>query len=318
MAVDPPTPATDANGAATRALERRAALLAILVGAALMATKFVAWRITGSTAVYSDAVESIVNVAASMLAFWAVTQAHRPADRTHPYGHGRFEFISASVEGALVAAAAVSMVFMAGHRLLSHEREVEAIGVGVALVGATMLVNGGLGLWLLRLGRRGGSSTLASDGAHLVTDALTSAAAIAALLLVRWTGQQWVDPVFAIAMAAIVLWVGFRIVRRALGDLVDEQDPADYARVAALLDAHLEAAPGGAREPAIRGWHKLRTRHIGRHHWIDFHIQVPGETDVRRAHEIATAIELEIEQALGCGLDGGNATAHIEPADQAR
>lgn len=297
-----------------RAHERRAAMVAMVVGIALMIVKFIAWRLTGSSAVYSDAIESIVNVVASFLALWAITQAHRPADRTHPYGHGRFEFISASIEGALIAAAAVSIVWEAGHRLLNGQTQLDRIGWGVALVGATMVINGAMGLWLVSLGRRGGSMSLVSDGKHLLTDAVTSLAAIAALLLVHWTGIAWLDPVFAIGMAVVVLVVGYRIVRRALGDLVDEQDERDYAIVQQVLDAHIEGAPG-ARQPPIRGWHKLRTRHIGRHHWIDFHIQVPGATDVRRAHEIATAIELEIEELLGCGQDGGNATAHIEPSD---
>lgn len=295
--------------------ERRAIVLALALGIVLTAVKFVAWRMTGSSAVYSDAVESIVNIAASGFALWAIHQAHRPADRTHPYGHGRFEFLSASAEGALIAAAAVSIVWEAVHRMLGGDIRVERVGWGIAVIGATVAANGAMGAWLIALGRRRKSSALESDGKHLITDSVTSLGAVAALLLVHFTGQAWIDPVIALVMACVILVVGYRIVRLALGNLVDEQDAGDYETVRVILDAHV-AGPGRApRAPAILGWHKLRTRHIGRHHWVDFHVQVPGSMDVRTAHELATAIELEIEEALGCGEDGGNATAHVEPAE---
>ncbi|MFO0782855.1 MAG: cation diffusion facilitator family transporter [Phycisphaerales bacterium] len=305
--------APGASNPATARLEHQAAVAAVVAGVALMAVKFVAWRLTGSSAVYSDAMESIVNVAASGFAFWAVWNAHRPADRTHPYGHGKFEFISATVEGALIAGAAVTIVWQACHRLVEGGRSLENVDLGLWLVGGTVVVNGALGLWLMGLGRRTGSVALGGDGRHLLTDAATSCAAIGALLVVRTTGAEWVDPVVALGMAAVILVVGYRMVRRALGDLVDEQDPHDYAAVGAILDAHVEGRPG-ARAPFIQSWHKLRTRHLGRHHWVDFHIQLPGTMDVATAHEIASQIELEIEQHLGGGQEGGNATAHIEPA----
>lgn len=295
--------------------ERRAIVFALVLGIVLTAVKFVAWRMTGSSAVYSDAVESIVNIAASGFALWAIRQAHRPADRTHPYGHGRFEFLSASAEGALIAAAAVSIVWEAVHRMLAGDTGVERIGWGIGLVGATVLANGVMGLWLVAMGRRRKSSALESDGKHLLTDAITGIGAIAALLLVHLTGHTWIDPVIALAMACVILVVGYRIVRHALGNLLDEQDAGDYETVRGILDAHVAAPGRTARAPAILGWHKLRTRHVGRHHWVDFHVQVPGTMDVRTAHELATAIELEIEAALGCGEDGGNATAHVEPAE---
>jgi cation diffusion facilitator family transporter len=302
------------DAATTRSVERRAAAVAVVAGVVLMAVKFVAWRMTGSSAVYSDAVESIVNVVASGFALWAVAQSHRPADRTHPYGHGRFEFVSMSVEGALIGAAGTSIVWEAAHRLLSGDVSVQRIDWGLALVGATVLANGALGWWLLSLGRRTGSAALSGDGRHLMSDALTSLAAIGALVAVRVTGIAWLDPLAAILMAVVLVVVGVRMVRRSLGELVDEQDAGDYETVRRILDSHVEGT-AGARAPLIRGWHKLRTRHIGRHHWVEFHIQVDGRTDVRAAHETASAIEHEIEQALGCGVDGGDATAHVEPAE---
>ena len=298
-----------------RTREQRAVAAAVVLGVVLTVVKFAAWRLTGSSAVYSDAVESIVNIAASVFALWALRQAHRPADRTHPYGHGRFEFLSASAEGALIAAAAVSIVWESAHRMLAGDTGVERIGLGIGLVGATVLANGAMGWRLIALGRSSKSATLESDGKHLLTDAITGLGAIVALGLVHLTGNAWIDPIVALVMAAVILVVGYRIVRAAFGNLLAEQDAGDYEPVRAILDAHV-AAPGRApRAPAISGWHKLRTRHVGRHHWVDFHVQVPGTMDVRSAHELATAIELEIEAALSHGEDGGNATAHVEPAE---
>lgn len=303
-----------AKGGSTERLERRAAVIAVVVGAALMGVKLVAWRLTGSSAVFSDAAESMVNVVASLFAFWAVWNAHRPADRTHPYGHGRFEFVSSSVEGALIAAAAVSIVWQSIGSIARPTLDMQRLDAGMALIGATIVANGAVGAWLVWLGKRTGSVALGTDGKHLLTDAITSLAAIGALLAVHATGWKWVDPVVAMGMAAVILAVGYRMVRRSMGELVDEQDPDDYRKVSGILDSHLQGKPG-AREPLIRGWHKLRTRHLGRHHWVDFHVQVPGDMDVRRAHDIASQIEHEIEQALGGGREGGNATAHVEPAD---
>ncbi len=305
------------SAARTAMLERRAAVLAVAMSAALMVVKFAAWRITDSSAVYSDAVESIVNVAAGAFALWAVWHAHRPADATHPYGHGKFEFVSASVEGALIAAAAVSIVWHAAQRLLGAPHDLQHVDTGTVLIGVTVVVNGGMGAWLMVLGRRSRSAALAADGKHLLADALTSMAVIAALLAVKLTGAQWLDPVMALCMALAILVIGYRMVRRSFGDLVDEQDKEDYAVVSEILNSHVQGAPG-ARAPFVSGWHKLRTRHLGRHHWVDFHIQVPGDMDVSQAHSIASQIEHEIEVRLGSGASGGNATAHVEPAEEQR
>jgi cation diffusion facilitator family transporter len=294
--------------------ERRAATLALAAGIAIMATKFVAWRLTGSSAVYSDAVESIVNVVAGAFALWAIAQSHRPADRTHPYGHGRFEFLSATVEAALVGAAGASIVWEAGHRLLSGAALPQRLDAGLVIIGAAGLANAAIGAWLLRLGRRNGSAALVADGQHLLSDALTSVAALGALVAVRLTGIAWIDPVVALCMAGVLVAMAARTMRRSLGDLVDEQDERDYDLVRAILDAHVDRPGAVAREPRIVGWHKLRTRHVGRHHWVEFHLQVDGSMDVRAAHDLASAIEHEVEQALASGMDGGNATAHVEPA----
>lgn len=290
-------------------LERRAAWIAVTVALALMATKIAAYRLTGSTAVFGDAMESLVNVAASLLAVWSVWMAHRPADRTHPYGHGKAEFVSAAVEGGLVVAAAGAVAVKSVSDFGATEEALTRIDLGVTLLVATVAVNGLVGGWLLHLGRSGGSAALEADGVHLLSDAWTSGAAIASLLLVRSTGWQWIDPVVAMAMAVWLVWCGWRVVRRSLGNLMDEQDQGDLVQVQALLEAH---AKDDGPEPRICSFHKVRSRHSGREHWVDFHVELPAATDLRTAHELATRIEDEIEHALG-----GTATAHVEPCRSA-
>lgn len=174
-------------------IERRAAWLAVAVAVILMGVKLVAFALTGSTAVFGDAMEGLVNVVASLMAVWSVWMAHRPPDHSHPYGHGKAEFVSAAVEGGLILAAAGAIVFKCLHEFRSAPDPIERVDLGMALLGGTVVVNGAVGLWLLRLGRRGGSAALEADGTHLLADAWTSGAAILSLVLVRNTGMAWID-----------------------------------------------------------------------------------------------------------------------------
>lgn len=280
-------------------------MLAALI---LTAAKLFAWWITGSSVVFSDALEGCVNVVASGVALWAIAHAHRPADRSHPYGHGRFELLSAALEGGMIAIAAIVILWRSIEALALGRLEIGSIDLGMAILVVTVLVNGAIGSWLLRLGRRGGSPALAADGTHLLSDAGTTLAAITALVLVRWTGWNWIDPVSAIGVGLLIGVMGVRVLRRALGDLVDEQDPKDVAAIESILESH--RGPGG-RAPRICSWHALRVRHVGRDHWVDFHMMVPGSRDVQAAHRAASEIEHEIEQRIG----PGDATAHLEPCE---
>lgn len=287
-------------------MERRAAALAIVVGASLMGVKFLAYWLTGSAAVFSDAVESVVNVLASGLAFYALMLAHEPADREHPYGHGKVEFLSAAFEGGAMCIAAVFIGVKTVDLLLFRELRVEEIGLGLALIGLTIVVNGAVGFWLIRTAARTGSLTLEADGKHLGTDAVSSGAALVALAVVKFTGWTWADPIIALLIAAAIAWIGYGLFTRALGGLMDRQDESEGRAITAILDAHLGAA---GREPRICSYHKVRHRHTGRYLWIDLHLRVPAGLTVRQGHDAATIIEEEIEQALG----QANATAHIEP-----
>jgi cation diffusion facilitator family transporter len=301
-------PIQNPNVPETGRSDLRAAQIALAIGVVLTSVKFVAYLITNSSAIFSDALESIVNVLAGTGMLWAVHAAHRPADRNHPYGHGKAEFMIAGAEGAMICLAAAVIFFRAIEQLWSGARP-ENLGAGIWLIIGAMLVNAAAGLWLIRSGRRSGSIALEADGKHLLSDAVTSVAVLVALVLVQITGQKWIDPLTAIAVAVFIAVVGLRLLRQSSAGLMDEQDPKDDAMLRALLDAHV--GPAATALPRICGYHKLRHRHTGRYHWIDFHLLLPPTTNVDSAHRIASEIEHEIESALGYA----DATAHVEPCD---
>ena len=286
------------------AAERNAILVSLAAGAALMLLKFAAFFLTGSSAIFSDALESIVNVLASGFALWAVRLSYAPADGTHPYGHGKVEFLSAALEGAMIALASVVICFEAARSLWAGDR-VGDVDAGAALILIAMLANGGVGWFLVARGRRVGSIALEADGRHLLADAVTSAAVLIALVAVRVTGVHALDPLCAIGVAIYLARVGLRLVRQSAAGLMDEQDPADDVKIRALLDPHVS----GTREPTVCSYHALRHRHTGRYHWVDFHLVVPADWGVARAHAAASLIENRIEQELGYA----DATAHVEP-----
>ena len=285
--------------------EAVAALLSVLVGVLLMGIKFLAYFRTGSAAIFSDALESIVNVLASSFALYALFYAHRPADPKHPYGHGKIEFLSAGFEGGMILLAALVIAVRAVEALI-HKPPLEELLLGVTLMALAMLVNGATGLYLIRAGRQHNSITLEADGKHLLSDAITSAAALLALAAVKATGVKQIDPIAALLIAAYLAHMAWGLVRRSAAGLLDEQDLADARLLQSILDAHV--GPAG-KQPRICSYHKLRHRHSGRYHWVDFHIMVPRRLNVEQGHSIASAIEYEIEQALR----EGNATAHVEP-----
>lgn len=288
-------------------IEARAILAALFMAIILSGVKFTAYFLTGSAAVFSDALESVVNVAAALFALYSLYLAHQPADRDHPYGHGKIEFLSAGFEGGMILLAAAIAAAKAIENLLrAGQLRHEQLHIGIALLGVAFLANAALGLILLRTGRQTRSQTLEADGYHLLSDAVTSIAAITGLAVVHFTGLAWADSAAAFLVACYIAWVGALLVHRSVGGLMDRQDKSDQALLRGILDAHI--GPAG-KEPRICSYHKLRHRHSGRYHWVDFHIMIPGDWNIRRGHEMASAIEYEIELAL----KEGNATAHIEP-----
>lgn len=299
--------------------EATAAMISLVVGVSLLIVKFTAYFITASTAIYSDAVESIANVLGSAFAFYALSVAHRPADKDHPWGHGKIEFLSAGFEGGLILLAAVFILIRTVDALWTGEllRE-QSLDYGLLLVVLAMLVNGGVGLMLLRTGKKRGSMTLEADGKHLLSDVITSAGVLTALVIVRFTGWKYLDPITALAMAGYIGWMGTRLIRKASAGLMDEQNVEHDRYIRAILDSHV--GPAGL-PPRICSYHNLRHRQNGRYLWIDFHLNVPGQTTIKEVHAIAGKIEYEIEQAIGQAVgdaDTADATAHMEDCkDQA-
>ena len=289
------------------AVEARAATLSLGVGILLLGVKFCAYFLTGSTAIFADALEGIVNVTASGFAMYALVLAHRPPDPEHPYGHGKIEFFSAGLEGGMILLASVAAVSKAIDALVRHSAStISDLGPGLLLLTLALLANALVGIYLIKTGRRQTSATLEADGWHLITDAVTSTAAVCALLIVWATHWAPADPLIAVVVSFYIAWTGIRLMRKSAAGLMDEQDASDDAMLRKLLDAHL--GPAG-KPPQICSYHKLRHRHSGRYHWVDFHIMLPGKLDIETGHHTASAIEYEIEVALG----QGNATAHIEP-----
>ena len=299
------------------AAQRRVAVTALAIGLALMAAKFIAYGLSGSTAIFADALESLVNIAAGGIALWALILAQRPADESHPYGHGKAEFLSAIAEGSMILLAGGVTAARAAEAVWRGV-EVQRLEWGVLLVAGAGAANGLTGAWLVRVGRRGGSMALEADGRHLLTDAYTSAALVVTLGLIWLTGWAWLDPIAAFLMAVFLTVEGSKLIRRASAGLMDETDPDDDALLRATLDRHV--GPGG-EEPRICSFHALRHRHVGRDHWVDFHCVVPADWNVDRGHQVATALEIELQRCLGAedaSVPGtARATAHVEPCRDA-
>jgi len=290
----------DPTDAAARA-RLRAVSISLAVSVVLLAAKYQAYRLTGSTAILSDALESIVNVVAAVFALGGLVFAGRPADRNHPYGHGKIEFFSAAFEGGLIAFAAV-LIFYEVVLSLLRGPEIRALDLGVAIVLGAGIMNLLLGFYLVRAGRRYDSLTLVADGRHVLADFYTSAGIVIGLLLVRFTGVAWLDPVVAAVVALNLLWTGFRLVRHAAGGLLDEEDPALLGRLLDVLQPHLGQA-------VIR-IHHLRAIRSGRFHHVDAHLVVPEFWSVERSHELAEDLAARVIKEVGVE---GEMELHTDP-----
>lgn len=279
----------------------RAGVVSVVAGAAIMGAKFVAWWLTGSTVIFADAAESIVNVVAAGLATYSVAVAARPADADHPYGHGKAEALSAAVEGALILAAAGAIVFQALSQLHAGP-SVHKIGLGIAVSGAAGLANLGLGLYLIRTGGRQRSEAITADGMHVLADVWSTAAALVALAAVRITGQQWIDPVAGLGVALYILRTGWKVVRRALRTLLDE---ADFP----LID-EIAARIARDRQPHWVEIHELRTWSSGTTHHVDVHLTLPRYLSIEEGHRIGDAFEALLLSSLSGPAE---AIVHLDP-----
>jgi cation diffusion facilitator family transporter len=283
------------------AVRIRAGWLSLAIGTAIFGGKLAAFALTGSSAVLSDAMESVVNVVAAVLLLYSLIVAARPADRDHPYGHGKVEFFSAGVEGALIAVAALAILVQAVRELVRGP-ELRNLDLGLLLLTGLTLANGALGAYLIRVGRRNHSMALEADGRHLWTDVVTSVGVLAGLGAVRLTGLVVLDPLVAIAVALNILREGVRLVRRAVGGLMDE---ADVAMLERLVEALARVRP-----PWWIDAHGLRAWRSGAVHHVDLHLCVPRYFDADRLHEIDDEIHRTALGALGAV---GDVLVHFDP-----
>ncbi len=281
----------------------RFARWSVATGFAVLALKYVAWRLTSSVALLSDALESIVNVVAAVAMALAVRIAHRPEDRNHPYGHGKAEYLSAVLEGVLIVVAAVLTVRAAWGRLL-HPIALPTVGVALMVSTVASALNAALSWSLLRAGKRHRSPALTADGRHVLADVVTTAGVLAGVALAWATGRWWLDPLLACGVALNILWMGWKLVRHSVGGLMDEVlDEEEVARGRAI--AERVAKDAGAL--AVEGF---RLRRAGPDGHCDLRLKVPGAMSVREAHALCD----RIEDALRAWEPGLRVVVHIEPA----
>ncbi|HVO55531.1 MAG TPA: cation diffusion facilitator family transporter [Solirubrobacterales bacterium] len=278
-----------------------AAALSIGSNAFLIVLKLVVGAITGSIAIITEAVHSTIDLVASVIAFFSVRAADEPADAEHPYGHEKVENLAAAIEGMLILVGAGVIVYEATHQLVKGST-VQRLGLGIAVMAFSVLANLAVSAVLSRQARATESQALEGDAAHLRTDAMTSAGVLFGLLLVEITGNNVFDPITALVVAVVIVWAGFRILRRSSGVLVDETLPAEE------MD-RIEEAIAHTRTEEVAGYHKLRARRAGSRRHIDLHVQYRSGTSLERAHELAhlmrDAIEAEIPQS--------EVLIHVEP-----
>jgi cation diffusion facilitator family transporter len=273
----------------------------LVVAIILLAAKVFASVMTGSSAIYSDAAESVVHVFAVAFASWALRLAHKPADGTHHFGHDKIAFISAGFEGAMISAAAILILYEAGRQFVFGV-ELKNLGLGLWITAAAAGVNLVLGLSLIRVGNRSSSPLLKANGIHVLTDVWTSVAVVVALLLIHFTGWPWWDPIFAVIAALNILRIGLKLIRGSLGGLLDEADPNIEQKARGLLD--FEVASQNL------AYHNFRHRCSGHLHWIEFHLVFPNEMSVDHAHELATRIEASVAALIA---PEGRVITHLEP-----
>lgn len=263
----------------------------ISIGAAVITIilKTVAYELTGSVGLLSDALESLVNLVGSFMALAMLTIAARPADQDHAYGHSKAEYFSSGVEGTLILVAALGIAMAAIPRFF-HPRELEQVGAGLAVSVVASLVNLSVALLLLRVGKKNHSITLEANAHHLLTDAWTSVGVLAGVAAVVFTGWLWMDPVVALLVAANIVWTGSRIVWRSISGLMDlALPPEDLATIRQVL---------GTYENDEVQFHALLTRQAGARKFVSVHVLVPGGWTVHQGHELLERIESDIRAAL--------------------
>lgn len=279
---------------------KRYVWLSIAAAIATILLKGIAWWLTGSVGLLSDALESFVNLTGALMAFAMLTLAAAPADDKHAYGHGKAEYFSSAFEGFLILLAAASIGYAAIDRFL-HPQGLSEIGVGLLVSLMAALINLFAALELLKAGRMYRSITLEADAKHLLTDVWTSVGVILGVGLVWLSGWLWLDPLIALLVAANIVWTGWQLLHRSASGLMDEVLPqAQLAAIEQVLDTY-------RRQGIV--FEELRTRQAGMQAFISLHVRVPGDWSVKHGHDWLERIEADIRAVV----PGGNVTTHLEP-----
>ncbi|HKU46632.1 MAG TPA: cation diffusion facilitator family transporter [Burkholderiales bacterium] len=275
--------------------------MSIAAALATIGLKMLAWRLTGSVGLLSDALESLINLAAALLALWILRVAASPPDEEHQYGFSKAEYFSAGIEGALIVLAAAGILAAAIPRLLAPQ-PLDAPVLGLAITVAASAINLAVAIVLMRVGRREHSITLEADGRHLMTDVWTSAGVFLGVALVFITGWLWLDPLVALAVALHIVWTGAGLMRRSWRGLLDAAIPAEDLATIDKLFAEYSKRYGVT-------FHALRTRQAGARRFISFHLLVPDAWTVSQAHQLSE----EMEERIRSLVPNASIFTHIEP-----
>ena len=286
---------------------RRLLLVSAVVALITIALKTMAWYVTGSVGLLSDAMESVVNLASALFGLAMVTVAARPADDDHPYGHHKAEYFSSGFEGILIIVAALAIIWTAGHRFFEPQ-PITQVGWGLALSVASSVLNGLLAWVMFRAAKLHRSIALEADAKHLVTDVWTSAGVVVGITLVHFTGWLWLDPVVAIAVALNILKEGYHLIWRSSQGLMDE---ALEPEVLATIEETLAGFAHQRGEMEIIRFDHVTTRKAGQRRFVDLHMHMPGSWTLGRA----AAVRISVEQALMSAVPGLRATIQLLPSD---
>ncbi len=284
----------------------RTASVSVLSNSVLILAKVIAGTLTGSVAILTEAVHSSIDLVASMVAFFSVRKAGEPADESHRYGHEKIENLAAAIEAILILVGSAAIAFEAIRHLL-RRGHVDNLGLGIAVVVLSMVVNLAVSAFIARNARVTDSPALSGDAAHLRTDAMTSAAVLAGLVLVKVTGAQWIDPAVALAVSGAIVVTGVKLLARSTRVLVDEALPPEEV---AIIRRVIEALAGSG----VVGYHELRTRQAGSRRYVDLHVQFRAGTSLESAHRAAH----ELQDRISAELRGADVLIHLEPEDRVR
>jgi cation diffusion facilitator family transporter len=279
----------------------KAAWISLLMGVVMLVVKMGAYLLTGSHAILSDAMESVVHILATGFVVYCIIYSNQPADEDHPYGHGKIEGFSVGFEGGLIFLAGLCIIWEAGVGLYKGHQTSD-LEMGMVLIGSTAVLNVVLGLYLIKMGKKHNSAILKADGKHIMSDAVTSIGVIVGVFLVIITQLTWLDSAIAFAVALHLLYTGFTLMREAAENLMDRVDTNTLESIVATLNR--------LKEPDWKDVHLLRVHKNGNLHHIDFHMVIPSSWSVARAHDVMDHIEANILKDLGTG---GSVLIHLDP-----